>query len=192
MTTARKPNIIWIMADDLSWGDIGCFGQELIRTPNIDRLAAEGMRFTQCYSGSAVCAPSRSSLMQGLHQGHATVRGNMIGSYRHTLQPGEDVTVANVLRDAGYATGIFGKWGLAVGDQPGTPNNMGFDDFHGYLNQRRAHNHYPQYLWQNREKVEYPGNIGHDHNAGNDYDEQGRELVSGVPDPLGASYAFDE
>lgn len=192
-TGTRQPNIIWIMADDLSWGDIGCFGQKLIQTPNIDRLAKEGMRFTHCYSGSAVCAPSRSSLMQGLHQGHATVRANMIaGSYRHTLHPGEDTTVAEVLQDAGYATGIFGKWGLAVGDQPGIPNSMGFDEFYGYLNQRKAHNYYPEYLWHNRCKVEFPENRGHStKDTPNTYDENGRIRVSGVPDPHAATYSFD-
>ena len=140
---ADRPNIIWIMADDLSWGDLGCFGQQKIMTPNIDRLADEGMRFTQCHSGSPLCAPARSSLMQGLHQGHATVRNNAApGGYRHSLQP-DDVTVAEVLQEAGYGCGLFGKWGLAVWDQPGIPNNKGFVSFCGYLNQRKAHYYYP-------------------------------------------------
>lgn len=190
----KKPNIIWIMADDMSWGDLGCFGQEKIKTPHVDALAAGGVRFTQCYSGSTVCAPSRSSLMQGLHQGHATVRGNMVGTevgiYRHSLQPG-DITVAQVLKDAGYATGLFGKWGLSLSDQPGIPNNMGFDSFFGYLNQRKAHNYYPEYLWRNREKVEFPQHRGHNHKEPNQYDEDGRIIVNGVKDQSTVHYSFD-
>jgi len=206
---SRKPNIVWIMADDLSWGDLGCYGQQKIKTPNIDRLAEEGMRFTQCHSGSTVCAPSRSSLMQGLHQGHATVRNNstpvpewskhregpddpLYGgcSYRHSLQPG-DRTVAQVLKDAGYATGLFGKWGLAVGDQPGQPNIMGFDEFGGYLNQRKAHTYYPEYLWHNRETIHYSQHRGHNHRAPNEYDEQGRIIVNGVASQDDLRYSFD-
>ena len=188
--TSPKPNIIWIMADDLSWGDIGCYGQKLIKTPSIDRVAAEGMRFSQCHSGSTVCAPSRSSLMQALHQGHATVRNNMVAGYRHSLQP-TDVTVAQVLKDAGYATGLFGKWGLGLSEQPGIPNNMGFDSFFGYLNQRKAHTYYPQYLWDNREKVLFPQHCGHDHKIPNEYDEDGKIIVNGVDDPAEARYSFD-
>ncbi|MEA3401976.1 MAG: arylsulfatase [Armatimonadota bacterium] len=187
----ERPNIIWIMADDLSWGDPGCFGQERILTPNIDRLAAEGMRFTQCHSGSPLCAPSRSSLMQGLHQGHATVRDNAApGGYRHTLQP-DDVTVAEVLQEAGYACGLFGKWGLAVWDQPGIPNNKGFDEFCGYLNQRKAHNYYPEYLWRNQERIYFPQHRGHNHKEPNEYDDQGRIIPNGMDDPDSARYSFD-
>ncbi|MFP3904315.1 MAG: arylsulfatase [Armatimonadota bacterium] len=189
-TTADRPNIIWIMADDLSWADMGCFGQKKIQTPNLDRLADEGMTFTGCHSGSSLCAPSRSSLMQGLHQGHATVRNNMVpGGYRHSLQP-DDTTVAQVLNDAGYATGLFGKWGLAVQDQPGLPTNMGFDDFCGYLNQRRAHNYYPPYLWRNTEKIEFPQHIGHDHTAPDEYVD-GKIRPNGMEDPDAARYSFD-
>lgn len=129
----KAPNIIFILSDDLSWGDLGCYGQEKIKTPNIDRIAAEGMKFTNAYAGSSVCAPSRSSLMQGLHQGHARVRGNAYQSYRESLQEG-DYTVAMMLQEAGYKTGLFGKWGLALENQPGIPNKMGFDEFYGYLN----------------------------------------------------------
>ena len=191
----KPPNIIWIMADDLSWGDLGCFGQEKIKTPHIDKLAREGMKFTQCYSGSTVCAPSRSSLMQGLHQGHATVRENMVRTvegnvYRHSLQP-DDVTVAQVARQAGYGTGLFGKWGLALSDQPGLPNDMGFDTFFGYLNQRRAHNYSPEYLWNNREKAWFPGNRGHNIRKPNEYDAEGRITPNGVDDPAKTVYAFD-
>jgi len=145
---ARKPNIIFILADDLGYGDLGCYGQQKIRTPNIDRLAAEGMKFTQCYAGSTVCAPSRCALMTGLHTGHTRIRGND----RKPLLP-EDVTVAEVLREAGYATGLVGKWGLGEPDTTGIPTRQGFDSFLGYLNQRHAHNYYPDYLWRNEEKV---------------------------------------
>ena len=190
----KQPNIIWIMSDDLSWGDLGCFGQDKIETPNLDRLREGGMLMEGCHSGSPLCAPARSSLMQGLHQGHATVRDNMVsfegGMYRHSLQP-DDVTVAEILKDAGYATGLFGKWGLAVHDQPGIPNNTGFDEFCGYLNQRKAHNYYPPYLWHDQEKTHFPGNIGHDHTKPNAYDDDGRIIPNGVEDPAEAVYSFD-
>ena len=189
----RKPNIIWIMADDLSWGDLGCYGQKLIATPNIDRLAAEGMRFISCYSGSTVCAPSRSCLMQGLHTGHASVRDNMVafdgGMYRPCLMP-EDVTVAQVLRGAGYKCGLFGKWGLSVPGQPGLPNDKGFDEFFGYLNQRHAHSYYPPFLYHNRERVNLPDNVGHNHLAPNEYDREGRIIPNGCAGP-NPQYAFD-
>jgi len=148
-----RPNIIFILADDLGYGDLGCYGQKTIKTPNIDKLAAEGMRFTQCYAGSTVCAPSRCCLMTGLHTGHARVRGNA----RYPLLP-EDVTVAELLKSAGYATGIVGKWGLGEPDTTGVPNRQGFDYWFGYLNQRNAHNYYPPYLWRNEEKYELAGN----------------------------------
>src|SRR6516225_11056424 len=144
----RKPSIIFILADDLGYGDLGCYGQKQIQTPNLDRMAAEGMRFTQCYAGSTVCAPSRCALMTGLHTGHCRVRGNAL----YPLRP-EDVTVAKVLKDAGYATGLIGKWGLGEPDTSGVPNRQGFDYFYGYLNQVHAHNYYPDYLWKNAEKV---------------------------------------
>ncbi|HOJ33500.1 MAG TPA: arylsulfatase [Candidatus Hydrogenedentes bacterium] len=144
----RKPNIIFILADDLGYGDLGCYGQEQIQTPNLDTLAAEGVRFTQCYSGSTVCAPSRCALMTGLHTGHCRIRGND----RVPLEE-EDVTVAEVLKQAGYRTGIIGKWGLGEPDTTGIPNRQGFDYWFGYLNQGHAHNYYPEYLWRNTEKV---------------------------------------
>ena len=150
----RPPNIVFILADDLGYGDLGCYGQEIIQTPCIDKLAAEGMRFTQCYAGSTVCAPSRCCLMTGLHTGHAYVRGN--GG--PPLRP-EDVTVAEVLKAAGYATGLIGKWGLGEPDTTGLPNRQGFDEFFGYLNQGRAHNYYPEYLWRNETKVPLEGNV---------------------------------
>jgi arylsulfatase A-like enzyme len=124
----RKPNIILILADDLGYGDLGCYGQKSIKTPHLDRMAAEGMRFTDFYSGSTVCAPSRCALMTGYHTGHCRVRGNATVS----LLP-EDVTVAEVLKAKGYATGIFGKWGLGEPDTTGVPNLKGFDEWFGYL-----------------------------------------------------------
>jgi len=150
---ARKPNIIFILADDLGYGDLGCYGQQRIATPNIDALAAQGVRFTQCYSGSTVCAPSRCCLMTGRHTGHATIRGNA----NVPLRP-EDATVAEILRAAGYRTGLVGKWGLGEPDTTGIPNRKGFDYFFGYLNQGHAHNYYPDYLWRNEERVPIEGN----------------------------------
>jgi len=151
----KRPNIIFILADDLGYGDLGCYGQKVIQTPNIDRLAAEGVRFTDCYAGSTVCAPSRCCLMTGRHTGHAFVRGNQ----RVPLPP-EQVTVAELLKGAGYSTGIVGKWGLGEPGTTGVPNRQGFDYWFGYLNQGRAHNYYPDYLWRNEEKYSLKGNEG--------------------------------
>ena len=161
----RPPNIVFILADDLGYGDLGCYGQEIIQTPCIDKLAAEGMRFTQCYAGSTVCAPSRSVLMTGLHTGHTTVRGNSaaVGGPRSQGRVplnAEDITVGEVLKKAGYTTGIVGKWGLGEPGTPGIPNQQGFDFWFGYLNQRRAHSYYTDYLWRNTEKVVLKGNQG--------------------------------
>ncbi|HVJ88009.1 MAG TPA: arylsulfatase [Caulifigura sp.] len=151
---AEKPNIVFILADDLGYGDLGCFGQKLIQTPNIDRLAAEGMRFTQAYAGATVCAPSRCSLMTGLHNGHAPVRGNReIKPEGQLPMPAETVTVAHLLKKAGYRTGLIGKWGLGHPGSVSTPDKMGFDYFFGYNCQREAHEYYPQHLWRNTEKV---------------------------------------
>jgi len=147
------PNVIFILADDLGYGDLGCYGQKVIQTPQIDRLAAEGVRFTQFYSGSTVCAPARCCLMTGLHTGHAHVRGNK----RVPLRPA-DVTVAEIFKRAGYTTGIVGKWGLGEPDTTGIPNRQGFDSWFGYLNQRNAHNYYPPFLWKNRQKYPLDGN----------------------------------
>lgn len=147
----RQPNIIFILADDLGYGDLGCYGQTKIKTPHLDQMAREGLRFTQCYAGSTVCAPSRSSLMTGQHTGHTRVRGND----RYPLKP-EDVTVAEVLRDAGYRTALVGKWGLGEPATTGAPTQQGFDEFFGYTDQRHAHNYYPTFLWRNDQKVSLP------------------------------------
>src|SRR5262245_14950213 len=156
---ARKPNIILIVADDLGYGDLACYGQTKIRTPNIDQLAREGMRFTSFYAGSTVCAPSRCALMTGLHTGHAHVRGNATVPLRT-----EEVTVAKVLKSAGYYTGLIGKWGLGNQGTSGVPHLQGFDEFFGYLDQTHAHDYYTDHLWRydpiNRfdGKVSLPGN----------------------------------
>ncbi len=148
VTAQSRPNIILIQADDLGYSDLSSYGQRRFKTPNIDRLAAEGMRFTQYYAGSAVCAPSRSALMTGQHTGHTRIRGNA----RYPLLP-EDVTVAEVLKSAGYRTALIGKWGLGEAGSTGIPNRQGFDYFFGYLNQRHAHNYYPTFLWRNEERI---------------------------------------
>ena len=147
-----KTNIIFIMADDLGYGDLGCFGQKLIKTPELDRMAKEGMKFTRFYSGSTVCAPSRSVLMTGQHMGHTHVRGNAGGDMmRQSLRNG-DITVAEKLKESGYSTALIGKWGLGEVGQQGHPLNQGFDYFYGYLNQVHAHNFYPEFLWRNQSK----------------------------------------
>ena len=151
---SRPPNIVFIILDDLGYGDFGCYGQKRIRTPHIDRVAAEGMRFTDCYAGGAVCGPSRSCLMTGLHTGHTPVRANA-GTIPLLAS---DVTVAQVLKQAGYATGGFGKWGLGDAHSAGIPARHGFDRFFGYLHQVHAHDYYPEFLWENDQRYELPGN----------------------------------
>ena len=179
----HQPNIIFILSDDLSWGDLGCYGQKRILTPNIDRLARKGMRFTNAYAGNSVCAPSHSCLMQGLHPGHARVRGNSYQGYREGLHK-EDVTVAEVLKKAGYHTGLFGKWGLGLSGQPqAIPNEQGFDQFFGYLNQRKAHSFYPPFLWEDTKRIPYPAHEGHDHKAQSSYGGDGRVIPQGIKDP---------
>jgi arylsulfatase A-like enzyme len=157
---AGKPNIIFILADDLGYGDLGCYGQREIKTPNIDRLAAEGMKFMHFYAGASVCAPSRCVLMTGRHGGRCRVRGNapMAQRLKQSLMP-DDVTVAKLLKQAGYATALVGKWGLGDHDTPGHPLLQGFDFFFGYLDQVDAHVYYPQWLWRNREKVGLPNEV---------------------------------
>lgn len=187
-----RPNIVLIISDDLSWGDLGCYGQKQILTPNIDRLAREGMRFTNAYAGNSVCAPSRSCLMQGLHPGHARVRGNAFRGYREGLWK-DDVTIAEILQDAGYATGLFGKWGLGLMGQPDAiPNRQGFDTFFGYLNQRKAHSYFPPYLWSNTTRVNYPAHAGHDHKKQSQYDDAGRVIPYGIDAPAKARFSFNE
>jgi len=158
-TRALRPNVIFILADDLGYGDLSCYGQKKFATPNIDRLAAEGMKFTRHYCGCAVCAPSRSTIMTGLHTGHTPIRGNkQIGEGQAPLPRGT-VTLAACLKQAGYATGCFGKWGLGFPGSEGDPVNVGFDTFFGYNCQMEAHSYYPQRLWRDRQEVRLDGQI---------------------------------
>jgi arylsulfatase A-like enzyme len=154
---APRPNIVFILADDLGYGELGCYGEKLIATPDLDRLAAEGMRFTQFYAGCTVCAPSRSVLLTGQHMGHTRVRGNAgRGDQSAQTLQADDITIARVLRDGGYATGLIGKWGLGLEHEPGEPRLQGFQEYFGFLNQTQAHNHFPDFLWRNGEKVPLP------------------------------------
>lgn len=161
LNAEERPNLIFVLADDLGYGDLGCFGQEKIETPHLDRMAAEGMKLTSFYAGSTVCAPSRCVLMTGKHTGRARVRGNGWGP----LEPG-DITVAEVLKEAGYRTAICGKWGIGEEGTTGVPNLQGFDFFYGYLNQRHAHNFYPSYLWRNGEREALPNVLEHEDRFG--------------------------
>ena len=152
----RLPNIIYIYADDLGYGELGSYGQLKIKTPHLDRMAKEGMRFTQHYSGSPVCAPSRAILMTGKHAGHSYIRGNHeLGGFADTAERGqmplhkESFTVGDLLKQAGYKTALIGKWGLGMNTTEGSPLKHGFDYFYGYLDQKQAHNHYPTHLWEN-------------------------------------------
>lgn len=147
----NQPNIIFILADDLGYGDLSCYGQQKFQTPNIDRLASEGKRFTQAYAGSTVCAPSRCSLLTGMHQGHARVRGNIEGGDLPLRS--EDLTIAEILQKKGYKTAIFGKWGLGFTETTGAPNKKGFDEFLGYTDHVHAHHYYTDYLWRNDQKI---------------------------------------
>jgi len=150
----RKPNIILLIADDLGYGDLGCYGQKKIRTPNLDRMAAEGMRFTQAYAGNAVCAPSRCVLMTGLHPGHAYIRNNKsVKPEGQEPIPAETITIPELLKAQGYATGAFGKWGLGPFGSSGDPLKQGLDRFYGYNCQGKAHNFYPTTLWDNDRQV---------------------------------------
>lgn len=167
-----KPNIIYILADDLGYGDLSCYGQAHFQTPNLDNMANEGMLFTRHYAGCTVCAPSRSSLLTGLTTGHTPIRGNK------EIQPegqwpitDSTFTMAEMLKDAGYTTGAFGKWGLGFPGSEGDPNKQGFDEFYGYNCQRMAHNYYPEFLWDNNKKVHLKGN------SGNKFETYAPELI---------------
>ncbi|GHU98622.1 arylsulfatase [Bacteroidia bacterium] len=158
----EKMNVIYIMADDLGYGDLGFTGQSRFETPNIDRLRAEGMLLTEHYSGCTVSAPSRCALMTGLHTGHCFIRGNLeIGAEGQLPLPGGTYTMARMFEQAGYATGAFGKWGLGYPGSEGDPVNQGFDEFFGYNCQRQAHRYYPTHLWRNRDSVILHGNAGY-------------------------------
>jgi arylsulfatase len=158
---ATPPNVVLIVADDLGWAELGCYGQKHIKTPSLDKLAAGGMKFTQFYSGQAVCAPSRCVLMTGKHTGHAAIRNNKEAQPegQHPM-PETEVTVATLLKKKGYTTAAMGKWGLGMFGTSGDPLKHGFDSFYGYNCQRHAHTHYPTYLYRNSERFDLKGNDG--------------------------------
>jgi arylsulfatase A-like enzyme len=155
----KKPNIIFIMCDDLGWGEPGCYGQKLLKTPTIDRFASEGIRFTQFYGGGPVCAPSRCCALTGLHTGHAAIRDNaeVDPEGQRPLPPGT-FTIGTALKQAGYTTGCIGKWGLGGPDASGQPDRVGIDYFYGHLCQRVAHNHYADHIWRNETRIDLEGN----------------------------------
>lgn len=153
---AKRPNIIYIYADDLGYGELGCYGQQKIKTPNLDKIAEEGIKFTQHYTSAPVCAPARCMLMTGKHSGHSYIRGNYeLGGFEDEKEGGQmplpegTFTIAKLMKQAGYATGAIGKWGLGMSNTTGDPNKQGFDYFYGYLDQKQAHNFYPTHLWEN-------------------------------------------
>jgi len=185
----RPPNVIFILADDLGYGNLGCFGAKKIATPNLDRMAAEGMKFTQFYAGSTVCAPSRSVLMTGLHTGHTRVRGNA-GKQNRAPQNlrAEDVVLPEVMKKAGYSTALIGKWGIGHEGSDALPNKKGFDYFYGYLDQTHAHNPYPAFIMRNGERVALrnrtiPGSGGQGESEGAGVAEQ---PIENVPDLMAA------
>ena len=172
MVQPDKPNIVYILADDLGYGDLSVYGQTHFQTPNLDKMASEGMLFTQHYAGTCVCAPSRCSLMSGKHTGHTFIRGNK--EWKPEGQwpiPDSTFTVAEMLKQAGYVTGAFGKWGLGFIDTEGSPNKQGFDEFYGFNCQRLAHNYFPGHLWDNEQKIILEGNTG------NKFEEYAPELI---------------
>lgn len=199
-----KPNIVMILADDLSYRDLGIWGQTRFSTPNLDRLAGGGLRFTQAYAGAPECAPSRGTLMTGLHTGHAPIRDNRSARGQDHLAD-SDTTIAEVLKQAGYATGFFGKWGIGLPGTPGTPDKQGFDEAFGFYDQSRAHTFFPRYLFHNGRKIEYPGNLGFDMNhmyednrtpatardSADHYDSAGRLIPAGIVDRARAIYSED-
>ncbi len=156
-----RPNLIFILSDDLAQGDLGCYGQKLIQTPHLDRMAREGTRYTQGYCGTSVCAPSRTSLMTGLHMGHSPIRANReVQPEGQKPLPAGTVTVAQILKSAGYATACVGKWGMGMFDTTGSPLKNGFDHFFGYNCQRHAHSYFPKYLYRDDQRLDLPGNDG--------------------------------
>jgi arylsulfatase A len=156
---SSRPNVVYILLDDAGYGDLSCYGQKLFKTPNIDRMAAEGLKFTDHYSGSTVCAPTRCCLMTGLHTGHTVVRGKReIQPEGQAPMPADIVTLPRLLQKAGYQTGMFGKWGLGSPGSASDPTEH-FNKFFGYNCQRQAHTYYPDYLWHDREKVQFGGKV---------------------------------
>ena len=196
----RKPNIIFILSDDLSWGDLSIHGQKKFNTPNIDRLAMGGMQFTNAYAGAAECAPSRASLLTGKHMGHCTIRSNRsVRGQDHLTK--DDVTIAEVLKNAGYATAFTGKWGVGLAGTEGVPHKQGFDFSFGFYDQLRAHGYYPNFLIEDGVKVGIPENHGFDMRRTYEqtasavglhmYDERGILVPDGVKDPAKAINSQD-
>ena len=187
-----QPNILFILSDDLSYRELSCFGQIQFGTPHLDRLCASGLRFDEAYSGSPECAPSRASLITGLHMGHCRIRKNRSARGQDHLLA-SDVTIAEVLKQAGYATGTVGKWGIGLPDTEGAPDRKGFDLAYGFYDQKRAHTYYPHYLYENGCPVPIPENYGFDMQstyqhthapAGlHEYDKEGRLIAHGVKNP---------
>jgi arylsulfatase A-like enzyme len=186
----KKPNILFILADDLGYGDLGCYGQQIIKTPHIDTLAQEGMKFQQHYAGSPVCAPSRCTLLTGKHSGHATIRGNGPFEIRPTPL---DATVFEKLKQAGYKTGLIGKSGLSGDIQDGgQPNRKGVDHFFGFVDHSKAHHYFPSFLFRNGERVEYPGNSSHEgdqYSADKFFKEAVQFLEENAKEPFFLHYA---
>jgi arylsulfatase A len=187
----KKPNIVYIIADDLGYTELGCYGQKIIQTPHIDKLAAEGIKFTDHYSGNAVCAPARCVLLTGKHGGHAYIRDNGDPKDGSTAQfpfpgqspiPAEEITIPELLKPQGYATGAMGKWGLGHVGTTGDPNKQGFDLFFGFICQRHAHNHYPKYLWRNGEMIPQKGNTRELNGETHSQDEFIREALGFIRD----------
>ena len=201
----NQPNIIFIFSDDLSYGDLSCYGQENFTTPNLDKLALNGIRFNQAYAGASECAPSRGSLMTGMHMGHCRIRANSSARGQDHLVD-DDITVAEVLKKAGYATGFIGKWGIGLPGTEGTPDRQGFDYAFGYYDQMRAHGYFPDFLMENGDTIVLPQNHGFNmdrvykynsrtvdklDDVKNTYDETGKLIPDGVVDPEKASYSED-
>lgn len=162
LSAQQKPNVIFILADDMGYGDLGCYGQKLIETPNLDKLAANGIRFTQFYAGTSVCAPSRASLMTGLHTGHTPIRGNYeIKPEGQLPLPDSAYIMPEMFKAAGYKTGAFGKWGMGFPGSEGDPTKQGVDRFFGYNCQRQSHNFFPDHLWDNQQQVKLSNTLTH-------------------------------
>lgn len=196
----KQPNIIFILADDMSYRDLSCYGQQRYKTPNLDQLAANGIRFTQAYAAAPECAPSRCSLMTGLHAGHSTVRINSSARGQDHLLD-SDVTIAEVLKKAGYNTGFAGKWGIGQQETEGVPYKQGFDYAFGFYDQTEAHTYIPDYLFENEKKIEYPENKGFNMNirynyknneARNSYDSSGKLFIPELKNPYGYTYSENE
>lgn len=191
----QKPNIIFILSDDISWGDLSINGQKQFTTPNIDKLASEGIQFTNAYAGASACAPSRGSLMTGLHMGHCSIRCNRSTRGQDHLKD-EDFTVAELMKNAGYSTCVVGKWGIGLPGTEGVPYKQGFDYSYGFYDQRRATGFYPNFLMENDKKVAFPENYGFDIRSTQQqttsakgmhtYDENGKLIPDGVKDPAKA------